>query len=347
VDAASAVPRECYKTLVGTALLAGLLGSFALVGAPPAEGGAQRIALLPVELVDAPAGTAETIQERLQHGLERAHFEVVDGGAALREHGSEPCTTECMREIASTTGSTRVVRAKLTVDDTVWSVSIDLVDGRTGKVEASVADTCEICGLDEVGQLVAARMAGLAERTRAIASAPPILSVRTDPQAAAVYVDGTAIGTAPLRHQVVPGRHVVRVEHEGYAPRERVVLSEAGVHESIAIELAPEAELASERRRRQSALGLGGASVAVGVLSLAAGIPLLVLDGRDDRRRCNPDPQGDCQYRYETRTGGAVATAVGIALVAAGATVIGLVHARKRPRSNRATLRSGGLVWRF
>lgn len=322
-----------------------MLGSLAVVGAAPPDDAAQRIAVLPVELVDAPAGAAEAIQARLQGGLERAHFVVVDGGAAL--DGRESCDRDCLREIASATNSARVVRAKLTVNDTVWSVSIDLVDGRTGDVEASVADACEICGLDEVGQLVAARVAGLAERTRAISSAPPILSVRTEPQAAAVYIDGTAIGTAPLRHEVVPGKHVVRVEHEGYAPRERVVLSEAGVHESIAIELAPEAELASVRRKRELALGVGGTSVAVGLLSLAAGIPLLAIDGRDDRRRCNADAQGDCEMRFETRTGGAIATAVGIAFVAAGATVIGLVHARKRSRSNRASVRGSGLVLRF
>ncbi|HET6585889.1 MAG TPA: PEGA domain-containing protein, partial [Nannocystaceae bacterium] len=328
-------------------LLAKMLAVIAFAGAPAADGDSARIALLPVELVDAPAGAAESIQAQLRGGLERAHFVVVDGGAALGEHAGESCDRECMRAIATSTQSARIVAAKLTVADTVWSVSIDLVDGRTGEAEASVADTCEICGLDEVGELVAARVAGLAERTRAIAAVPPILSVRTEPASAAVFIDGTAIGTAPLRQELVPGRHVVRVEHEGYAPRERVVLSEAGVHESIAIELAPEAELASVRRKRQLALGLGGASIAVGVLSVATGIPLLAIDGRDDRRRCNADAQGDCEMRFETRVGGAIATAVGIALVATGATVIGIVQARRRTRSSRASLHPGGFVWRF
>jgi hypothetical protein len=329
VDEVGAVTRGCRADAKTEVVAVGLLAM-----------------VLGVLAVAAPAGAELELRRRLEQGLERAELDVVDASAAWREHGGASCGRECMRAIANATDSMRLVRTDIRVSDTVWTVSIDLVDGRTGDVEASVADTCEICGVDEVGEIVAARAAGLAERTRAIASAPPILSVRTEPDGATVLVDGVIVGRSPVRHELGAGRHVVRVQQSGFAPQERVVLAQAGVHESLAVELTPQPELASERRARRRALGLGGASLTAGALAIAAGVPLLVIDGRDYRQRCNGDVDGDCQFQYQTRVGGAVATAVGIALVAAGATVIGLVRARKGARGERAGLRRG-LVWRF
>jgi hypothetical protein len=332
---------------VGVGLLASFVGALAVATPAAAPGSHDRVAVLPVEVGAAPAGTDLEMRRRLEQGLTRADLTVVDASAAWREHGGASCGRECMRAIATATGSVRLVRTTVEVSDTVWNVSIDLVDGRTGDVEASVTDKCEICGIDEVGELVAARVAGLAERTRAISSSPPILSVRTEPDGAVVLVDGVVIGRSPIRHELAAGRHVVRVQQPGFAAQERVHLAQAGVHETLAVELAPQPELASERRARRRALGLGGASVTAGVLAIAAGVPLLVIDGRDYRQRCNGDADGDCEFQYETKVGGAVATAVGIALVAAGATVLGIVRARTRPGKQRAKLRGDGLVWRF
>jgi len=328
-------------------LIAAVLGALAMAAPAAVSASRDRVAVLPVAVEAAPAGTDLEMRRRLEQGLERADLDVVDASAAWREHGVAPCGRECMRAIATATDSARIVRTSIAVSDTVWTVSIDLVDGRTGDVEASVADRCEICGVDEVGELVAARVAGLAERTRAISSAPPILSVRTEPDGAIVLVDGVVVGRSPMRHELDAGRHVVRVQQPGFAPQERVVLAQAGVHETLAVELTPQPELAAERRTRRRVLGLGGASVTAGVLAIAAGVPLLVIDGRDYRRRCNGDVHGDCQFQYETRVGGAVATAVGIAFVAAGATVLGIAHARMRPGKRRAKLQLDGLVWRF
>ena len=334
--------------VVGVGLLACLLGSL-VVAAPaaPTPASRERVAVLPVSTGAAPAGTDVEMRRRLEQGLARAELDVVDASAAWREHGGASCGRACMRAIATDTDSKRLVRTTIEVSDTVWTVSIDLVDGRTGDVEASVADKCEICGVDEVGELVAARVAGLAERTRAISSAPPIVSVRTEPDGATVLVDGVVVGRSPVRYELDTGRHVVRIEQPGFAPQERVLLAQAGVHETLAVELTPQAELSSERRARRRALGLGGASLTAGALAIAAGVPLLVIDGRDYRRRCNGDADGDCQFQYHTRVGGAVTLAVGVALVAAGATVLGIVRARARPRHERAKLRRDGLVWRF
>ncbi len=340
-------PRVARSGRVGVGLEAGLWCVLVVVGPTAVEGARPRVAVVPVEVGTAPPGTDLEMRRRLEAGLERARLEVVDASAAWTEHGDAACDAACMKAIATATKSQRIVRTKIDVDDTVWNIAIDLVDGRTGEVEASVADTCEICGAQEVGELVTARAAGLAERTRAIVSVPPVLSVRADPEDALVLVDGRVVGRAPLRHRLAEGRHVVRVEQPGYTAQERVVMSQAGVHESIAVELTPQPELASDRRKRRLAFGLGGASVAAGVLAIGTGIPLIAIDGRDYRRDCNGDADGDCQFRYETLTGGAIATAVGIALVAAGATVIGITRARMQSRPGRARMRLDGFAWRF
>lgn len=318
----------------------------ALALAPAAEPD-RRVVVLPVDVTGgAPAGTAGTLHERLQQGLARTRLEIVethDASAKLRS-----CDATCLRELATKNASSRLVRTRVEVDDAVWRVAIELVDGRTGEIEAVVEERCEICGVDEVGELIAARVAGLVTRTDAISSAPALLTVQTRPADAKVSVDGVAVAAGTRRLELKPGRHVVRVVRDGYAPQDRLVVAAAAVHESIVVELSPEPEPPRVVRARKHALGWGGAALAAGVVGIAAGIPLLVIHGREYQRDCNVDPLGHCEFRYDTRTGGAVALAVGVALATTGAVLVGISNA-KRKRSGRARLQptGSGLVWRF
>jgi len=179
-------------------------------------------------------------------------------------------------------------------------------------------------------------------------SAPLSAGARAQPTDAQVAIDGVVVGKGGQRRKLTPGRHVVRVVHDGYAAQERLVVATAGVHESIVVELSPQPDPPRVVRARRHALGWGGAALATGVLAVGAGIPLLAIHGRAYQRDCNVDPLGNCEFRYDTRTGGAVATAVGLALITTGAVLVGITSA-KRKRSTRARLAptGDGLVWRF
>ena len=64
------------------------------------------------------------------------------------------------------------------------------------------------------------------------------ISVRSDPHGAKVYMDGAYKGTAPLTITDVPrGRHVVRVEKEGYKTVERSLTVEGGKEATLVIRL--------------------------------------------------------------------------------------------------------------
>ena len=80
-----------------------------------------------------------------------------------------------------------------------------------------------------------------AEPAPAAASPPATgaLSVETDPPGATVLLDGTAVGTTPLRAvQVAPGPHHVRAQAAGYLPAEERVTVEAGAASTLVLPLA-------------------------------------------------------------------------------------------------------------
>jgi serine/threonine-protein kinase len=50
------------------------------------------------------------------------------------------------------------------------------------------------------------------------AAGPPVLAIETTPAGARVQVDGAGVGTSPLRIEIPPGSHDVRLSLDGYAP---------------------------------------------------------------------------------------------------------------------------------
>ncbi|MBI5509962.1 MAG: protein kinase [Deltaproteobacteria bacterium] len=67
------------------------------------------------------------------------------------------------------------------------------------------------------------------------------LSIEYDPPDATLSLDGDVVaGTSPqLLSDIPPGKHRVRIEADGYKPRERALLVEAGQEHSLRIELLP------------------------------------------------------------------------------------------------------------
>lgn len=291
-----------------------------------------------------------TLPENVRKDLGARFVKGLGGDAEPADAAVAPCSDEgCWQTRAGELGATHLVVATITVDDRDYAVQADLVEGKSGKVIATAARRCEICGYDEVAATVD-DVAGLLRRKLGAASAAlPVLAVKSTPAGALVTLDGERVGTTPLQIEVAPGAHDVRVSKPGFVAKlERVVMVE-GVREDLEAKLviAPE----EERARRRSGMRIGGATAtALGVAGLGVGIGLAVLDENPIRSRCNGDNkdiEGHCKYRYDSLGAGIAIAVVGAAALATGVAL--LVVDRKRQRNGKVALRPSayGLAIRF
>jgi hypothetical protein len=198
-----------------------------------------------------------------------------------------------------------------------YTVQVYAISAETGEVVAQVDGVCEICGINELGDVVGSLAARL-RPTLDNATQPTMLSVDSDPEGAEVWVDGKQVGTTPLQTRIAPGDHEIDVIKQGRRTEHREVTLRTGVNESYSFRLA---------RSTRLPRWLPWAGLGAGVASLTTGIALLAVDENPIRRDCNPDVDGRCQYLYDTVNGGVVLTVVGVALVG---TSVGLLLAQRR-----------------
>jgi hypothetical protein len=152
---------------------------------------------------------------------------------------------------------------------------------------------------------------------------PARLEVRA-PDGAEVHVDTVHVGTAPLPRAIdaEPGEHRLLVTRNGYEPHVESVRLERGTTAHVKVALAE----TSQRKGAWAAIGLGGASVGVGIV---LGV-LSVIEHRAASDLLNgpiEELDGDDLDRYEElidkrdeyRLGSGVAAGVGLAGFVAGA----------------------------
>jgi hypothetical protein len=241
---------------------------------------------------------------------------VVDG-----ELGGDACEgARCASELATAVAASWVVRPTITRTDAVYEVQLEAIDGQ-GRTIAAATERCEICGREEVTELVLDRSAALAAKVRLLQRQEPRLVLRSRPSGAAVWVDGRFVGHTPLEHEVTAGEHEVRMVLRGHVTGRRRVSAVAGTEDTLELTLPSDREAA----RRRAWLGVGVASLGTGVAMLGTGIGLMVIDEREYERRCNPDVLGQCSHRYDTLEGGIALAVGGGVLVATGiaATIVG------------------------
>jgi TolB-like protein len=305
----------------GLAACLSLALSFAVVPtdapAAPPEGGAANAtaAILPIEVEGELSETDRTtLTSELVAGLERGAFGIIPPAEVVAKEGDAASCGKprCYKKIAEATQTTHVVKTKLYVVDRDYRIRIELVDGHGGNVLASAEDACEICGVSDVGGLIATAAATLRTKLDALASGPATMVLTSEPAGAIVTLDGEVAGTTPIESMpVIPGKHVIRVSREGYIAIEREVTFVEGVAEelSFALEKLPS---------RLPGRGWGWASLGVGVAALGGGLFLTALHDRQYKRNCDPnaDPEptkdrnGECKFLWNTKWAG-VGTAIG------------------------------------
>jgi hypothetical protein len=322
-------------------------------GPATAEAPPIRAAILPVAVEgdELPAADREQLTGRLVEGLRRGDFDVVAPDEVLRKAPSAATcrAADCYTSIAKATGATHVVRAVVQAEDRDYQVEVVLVDGNGGGQVASAADSCQICGVAEVGDLLDAAAATLRTKLDNLAQGPATLVVASTPAGARVSIDGELKGTTPFNGPVLAGKHVLRVSFEGYITVEREVTFVEGIEETQSFEL-------EKVPSRLPARPWGWVSLGLGLGSLGTAVAFTVLADRPYKvgSACDmPDAGGDCPELWNTEPIVFATAVVGASLATLGVAIL-LNSAKRRTKKSavdtgkpKATASSGSRRPRF
>lgn len=297
------------------------------------------IVVAPMTQTTSPEGgvAADRLDRAVAEGLARGNIdiEVLGGGCHDRA---------CWIEQARARGRTHVLLPSLEQHGPDHHIHIEVVEVDSGAVIIVTNEICEICGEDEVVRTVADEAAELIPRLRRLEVEPARLVISGRPSGATVEIDGREVGTLPWEGEVEPGEHALRISQEGYVALRRSITASRGLQELVDMNLQPEPRIDDPRARRVR-IGVGSGLVAVGVVGVATGAGLFVLDGRPYRRDCGPgvvDVNGRCPQMYEA-TGPAVAgVVVGGAALVAGVALLAHTLRRRGRAPVEGTLRPAG-----
>ena len=304
--------------------------------AAPAEDG-RKVAILPInikgELADA---DRQELTQALSSGLQRGDFEVI-GPDQLQSSVSSAagCGDEaCAKQVASKTGAQYVVRSTVTIQDRDYKITVELIDGSTGKPVADTGDSCEICGVADVSGMFSTAAATLSTKLEALAKGPGVFTLTSEPPGALVTLDGEIIGTTPVERPTVAGKHLLRVSSEGYISIEREVTFVEGVSEDLTITLE---ELPNKLPGRP----WGWVSLGFGLGGLGGGIALTWLHDQQFMRsgECEGenvmiiDGKMECRFLHDTKWAAAGVLVAGAALTTLG--VVILVNSAQKTKKDK------------
>ncbi|MCX4241862.1 PEGA domain-containing protein [Paraliomyxa miuraensis] len=301
---------------------------------------ATKAAILPlaVEGDEMPDADRAQLTERLVEGLRRGDFDVIAPDEVLSQAPDAASCRDaaCYTAIAAATGATHVVRAVVDAQDRDYEVEVLLVSGSNGVQVATSTDSCQICGVVEVGDLIDAAAATLRTKLDTLNQGPARLVVDSTPPGARVSIDGEIKGTTPFDEEVLAGEHVLRVSLEGYIAVEREVNFVEGIADtqSFTLEKVPS---------RLPPRPWGWVSLGLGIASLGFAGTYAALDDRQYRLfdKCpTPDEDDQCPELWDTEwyvLGGAI---VGGGLVTLGVAI--LLNSARRRSTNKVKVEGSG-----
>lgn len=311
----------------------------------PKAGAYRSMLVLPLKVVGVvPSRVKERYERASLEALKSEHFETIE----VQDCEDAACAVRKAPQAKRPVVLSLVLQAK----ERNYTLTVELHDGRTGRVLTTSKENCDLCGVGEVSELFVARASVIKDKIESTDAFGSTLEVNSNPPGAEIFVDGELMGQTPASLQLSSGQHSVELRKKGHSTSRKTVSIVNGVKESLDFSLpkilvAPKRDPRLDRAPRAiSASGWGWLGIGTGGLGLAAGTTLMVLHDRPFTFRCEPNPtnpalsdvdaEGDCRYRYDTRGGGIISLVVGGALLAAGVTVVAIQVKRKKNERSKS-----------
>jgi hypothetical protein len=340
------MPRSCrrFVTIGVSTVLVGVVQASAAA--------AERVAVLPLQVEgELRADWEPKFEAAIARGLVQSGLEVIEPPAVTKATGGVGtcANAKCYRFVASAVDARYVVVGKLKVEERNYEIGLDVIDGNDGSLAASSSESCQVCGVNEVEELVSKQAVALREKVNALSLEPAIVAITSEPNRVEVFIDGDKVGVTPLEHQLEAGPHEATARKRGYVDQTRKIHAVQGVREALRFELIPRSDDRVDVARKDWKVPAGWALLGVGTAALAAGVTFLVLDERPYKARCSGadvDALGNCRQRYNTMIHGAAFTATGGALLVTGVAMLiaSRVQRGKRTADTRRRQRALSLL---
>ena len=290
-------------------------------------------------------GSAEHVVSALEQS---ARAGLSDAGVEASEAPSGCSEADCMTEAVASGRARGVLVTAITVAGSDYRLRAE-IRGGDGAVLSTREGSCEICTYGEAAETLRGLVA---EAASEVGPAPePVAStgtmrVTSDPAGATVVIDGATVGTTPYEGQLSPGPHTVEVQKAGHAAQSRQVDVIAGDTAAVEMDLVRKGGSLSPRTTEI----IGWSAIGVGAVALISGIALLAIDENPVKDNCSGahvDADGDCEFRYDTLTGGVVLTVTGVAAAATGAGLVVYVRKNEGRQPAKLAITPTGLRGRF
>ncbi len=212
--------RTHLRLLTAAATAAAVLAS-----APaPARAATPRLAVVTLDAPPQLQFSGKSVAEAFAQTAAKSGFEVVGPGAVEEQLGRAAhaelvrCSDDakCLADKGRKLGVDRIVGGWLRQRGTSYRVAIVHADAKTGERLGGLEREIPIASR-RLQKDVAAAAPGLLASGQ---DATGVLKVTTDVPGAEVILDDLSIGTTPLARVVKPGKHKVKVKHDGWADQD-------------------------------------------------------------------------------------------------------------------------------
>ena len=303
------------------ALALALVSGRARAAEPPAK---HTVLLVPLEAEGLLPADRDALEERLRPAFEHPDIEL------LSPSKLDPCADEtCLRALGREHEASHVVRAKVVADGRDYVAELEVIDLDRELPASTIDASCQICGLAEFDDRLAARAVAARDLILAMPRVGRVEIVGR-PEHARVRVDGELRGRLPFSGELPVGRHELIVIADGHFRQVVPIETMAGVEQRLEVELAPKPIPQWQRT-------VGWTTLGTGIGSLVTGFALIGVHGQPATLRCESthdpsvvDGDGDCRWLRRTLGAGVGLTAIGIAAATTGATLLAIDMTRRR-----------------
>lgn len=244
----------------------------------------------------------------------------------------------CQVALARSGEADYVLRARIAKDAAGWKVALALVDVEVGAVAAVSEQTCGGCNVERTSTFLRGLFGPLYKA--AAARGHGKLEISSQPNGAEVRIDGTLIGTTPIRKPSFAGTFALSFALRDYEKAtESVQVPDGGVGKlEVPLRLLPEPTpvplkryqtVVKQPQRPLWRVLAGSALAAGGLITLGFGAKALSLNGQLITGDVGEAPPAGQSWYYETGTIGTSLVGIGAAALIGGV-VLGALPARKQ-----------------